>query len=111
MPGTVTVGGSDYTTSDLLDSPSYCYRRAGVALDAAPHFTVTDTDSGRAQFKKFHITKASGKRWLRAYYDEKTFQYVTIAAPGERHSNVLIKSDAQAELDGLATAFWNAINT
>ncbi|MCY1021510.1 hypothetical protein [Pyxidicoccus sp. MSG2] len=111
MPSTVTVGGNDYTTNDSLDSATYCYKRSGVPFNSVPHFTVTDTDSGRARFRSFHVSKPSGNRWLRAYYDERTRQSMSSAAAGQQHSAVLLSSETREELDTLATAFWNAINT
>lgn len=61
MPDSVTVSGNTYTTTDNpLNSSTYCCRRPGMALSAAAHFTVTDTESGTAQFRYFHVSVPYG---------------------------------------------------
>lgn len=108
MPDSVTVSGNTYsTTDDPHNSSTYCYRRSGMSLSAATHFTVTDTDSGTAQFRYFHVSIPYGSNgaFIRGYYRERTFLRATLAS-----QNASLNTSAQADMDGLAAAFWNAIN-
>jgi len=90
-----------YTTQDRFTNSSYCYKPAG---SQRPHFTVVDTQGGRALFRRFHITDDwGGSGEVRVFYHEDEFE--NYAPLGLR-----VHQSLREAWDRIAQSFWEEMS-